>query len=239
MPTETTINLLVRRVRQRADQINSMTFDDATELKPWIKQSLAQLYEIMVSRYNDYYVTVRPLSLMASTDVYTLPSDFRCLHDVWMLGSGGVSRSRLQQFNAEEYAQASQMWNCAGPRRYRVMRNLLFLDPAPMADATNALEIWYTPMYRAPMLDYTPLDDVLPLGWEEWAVLDVLMKMAVKTRLLNSGDISASKKDVEARLISSAAIRTSDAPRMRDMFSTYQTPWLTGTPQGPAYWTIP
>ena len=236
MANATTINLLVRRIRQRADQINSVTFDDATELKLWIRGSLSQLYEILADRWNDFYVVNRPMSLAAGAMAYALPSDFRTLHDVFVVGGLGATRTRLPQFNAEDMASTLAPSTTGAPLGYRVMRDMLYIMPTPRVDATNALEVWYTPEYRAPLLDYSPISDVLPNGWEEWVVLDVLLKMTVKTRLLNVEALERERQRVETRLVAHASIRSSDAAVMRDMFSTTTGSIPLTVPQGPAYW---
>lgn len=236
MANAATINLLVRRVRQRADQINSMTFDDATELKLWLRGSLAQLYEILTDRWSDWYVINRPMSLAAGAMSYALPADFRALHDVFIVGGMGSARWRLKQLQPEEMTQSLSPSNLNIPLGYRLMRDMLYVLPKPVSDAPNALEIWYTPEYRAPLLDYTPISDVLPNGWEEWVVLDVLIKMCHKTRLLNMEALERERARVETRLVGHAAIRSNDAKVMRDIYAERDRSYLPIVPQGPAYW---
>lgn len=232
-----TINTLVTRVRQRSDQIGSDTFDDATELKPWIRGSLSQLYEILCQRAVDYYTTCRPISLIAGQEAYTLPSDFKQLQDIFVLYAGGQQRQQMRNFGVDEFGALNSPAYHTAPLRYRLMRNLIYIQPVPQFDAFNALEMHYVPQYRAPLLDYSPIDEVLPDGWEEWAVLDVLQKMSVKTRLQNMDDILKSKAQQEARLISASSIRDGFAPVMRDAYR--HTSFYGGRPAGPLYWAIP
>ena len=231
-----TINQLVTRVRQRSDQIGSDTFDDATELKPWIRGSLSQLYEIMCQRAVDYYTTCRPISLIAGQEAYSLPSDFKQLQDIFVLYSGGQLRQQMRNFSVDEFGALHRPSYNTAPLRYRLMRNLIYIQPVPQFDAFNALEMHYVPHYRGPLLDYSTIDEVLPDGWEEWAVLDVLQKMSVKTRLQNMDDILKSKAQQEARLIAASAIRDGFAPVMRD---AYRGATFGGQPSGPLIWAIP
>lgn len=230
----TTVNSLITRIRQRSDQINSQTFDDATELRLWVHGSLSQLYDILGQRSSNYYSTCRPLSLISGQEAYSMPSDFRNLHDIFMLYNGGKSRLRIKPFNVDDFGAPT------GTLSYRIMRNLLYLQPTPMADYYNALEIHYTPQYRAPLLDYSSIDEVLPNGWEEWVVLDVLQKMCVKARLLNMQDILQSKQQIESRLLVSACNRDAYAPVMRDgTYNSSASYGAQGAPSGPVYWCIP
>jgi len=237
MATVQTINSLVTRIRQRSDQIGSDTFDDETELKPWIRGSLAQLHEILCQRAVDYYTTARPLSLIAGQEAYSLPSDFKQLQDIFVLYNGGQSRQQMRNFSVDEFGALNAPQFHTAPLRYRLMRNLIYIQPVPTFDAFNALEMYYTPQYRPPLLDYTPIDEVLPDGWEEWAVLDVIQKMSIKTRLQNMDDILKSKAQMEARLIAGASIRDGFAPVMRDANRRLR-PYGGGRPSGPLVWAI-
>ena len=235
-----TINSLVARVRQRSDQINSQTFDDASELKVWIRGSLAQLYDILCQRAADYYTTCRPLSLIAGQEAYSMPSDFKSLADIYVLYNGGKNRLRMRSFNIDDFGALNMPGMAAGNYSYRIMRNLLYIQPTPTADYYNALEIHYVPQYKAPLLDYTSIDEVMPNGWDEWVTLDVLQKMCVKARLLNMEDILKSKTAIENRLLTSSSIRDAYAPVMRDGSVHNGESFLTqGPPTGPIYWSIP
>jgi hypothetical protein len=239
MPNSETLNSLTAKVRQRSDQINSQTFDDTSELKVWIRGSLAQLYDMLCLRSGDYYTTCRPLSLIAGQEAYALPSDFKNLTDVFVLYAGGKNRLQLKPFSAEEFGQLGDLTVPLVPLAYRLMRNLLYVQPIPVADYYNAIEIHYVPQYRAPLLDYSSIDEVMPNGWDEWVVLDVLQKMSVKARLLNMDDIIKSKLALEQRLLQSASIRDAYAPVMRDATVHRPSPLTLGPPTGPIYWSIP
>lgn len=237
------INALVLKVRQRADQINSTTYNDATELKPWLKDSLAQLYEILVSRWQDYYTIARPLSLVAGQASYSLPADFRALDSVWMMYNRGKARVQLDPFEADEMDRLQSpsgfYSNGIGARKYRIMRNRLWILPVAQVDAANAIEIFYVPQYQPPLLDYSSIDDVLPNGWDELVVLDMLAKMAVKSRLIDLPSVQAQQAATEKRLIAAASIRSGIAPVMRDA-TRPKTIYGAGTsPQGAPYWSAP
>lgn len=240
MPNTQTINGLVTLVRQRSDQINSSSFDDESELKPWVRGSLAQLYALLCRRAVDYYTTCRPISLMAGQEAYSLPSDFQALQDVFLLYAGGNSRIQLRNFGIDQFGALNSPQASVNPLyQYRIQRNLLFLQPVPTVDAYNAMEIYYTPQYRPPLIDYSPIDDVLPNGFEEWVVLDVLGKMSVKTRLQNMDDIRKTQQVIQQQIMATAQIRDSFAPVMRNAYRP-----RTLVPQytqagGPLYWCIP
>lgn len=236
MATGQTINSLVTKVRQRADQINSTTFDDATELKLWVRASLVQLYEIFTQRSADWYTVSVPLSLSAGQEAYSVPSDFKALSTVFALFNRGAYRAPLREFEHSEFGRYANPMYAQRPMAYRLIRNLIYIQPVPTIDAFNALELVYTPQHRGPLLDYTPIDEVMPPGYDEWVVLDVLQKMSVKTRLQNMDDILKSKGEVQARLLAGIKSRTNVAPRMRDAMAPIYGPGGSALPSGPIYW---
>ena len=236
MATTQTVATLITKIRQRADQINSTTFDDVTELTPWVRSSLRQLYDIFCQQDCDWYTRSVPLSLTAGVESYTLPGDFKRISNVYALYNGGVNRVKISEFAYDDFGALNLPVFTNAPMRFRVMRNLLYIQPTPQVSAYNALEISYIPEHRSPLLLYTPIDDVMPAGADEWIVLDVLQKMAVKTRLQNMDDIIKSKQMLEGRLLNSIKQRSDQAPRMRDGYPPSYRPYGQGTPSGPLVW---
>lgn len=235
MSNGTTLNQLVTRVRTRGDVVGSSTFDDAVELKPWIKGSLSQFHEILVQRFKDYYAQSVVLSFIANQDSYALPSDFRIMREVYAFTGSNFTRQRLRSFECEEYGGGANVY---GPLRYRIVRNSIVFSPVPPRSSYNAISLSYTPHWRTPLLDYSAIDEVFPNGWEEWVVLDVLQKMNVKARILNMDDILKSKAMVEDRVIRGAFHRSGTAPRMRNRYAGND--YIGGfAGPGPIYWASP
>lgn len=243
MANNQSVQSLVTLVRSRTDQTNSPTFNDATELMPWVRQSLAQLYEIMCSRWIDWYVIRRPLTLAANQEFYTLPSDFRAMNDVYLLYSGGLYREKLNLIPHEQIGLYNNQQNAWGrwDIQYRIQGNNLYLTPVGTTQTfnfINAIELWYVPQYRAPLLDYSTIDLVLPDGWEEWVVLDVMEKMNIKLRLDMTANVSM-KAEQANRLLAASSVRDGEAPQMSDAWTSNWTRrlWVNAVPGGPVLWT--
>jgi hypothetical protein len=240
------VQTLVQLVRTRTGNLNSATFDDTTELRPWIRQSMAQLYEILCSRYLDFYTVTRPMSLNRGQTSYSLPSDFRLLGAVYMIYANTGNpvsppfKRKLEPATPGEAGQYAyfngsiNLWPC----KYELLRQQICFYPAPSSDMTNVVEFRYTPTFNPPLLDYTPVDRTLPYGWDEWVVLDVIQKMRGKMNM-DVEDLLKQKSEVISRIIAAASVRTDDAPQMTDIWdSRYNyNSWLMGVPVGPAYWT--
>ncbi len=239
MANSQTINSLVALVRTRTDQVNSTTFDDETDLKPWIRASLAQLYELLTSRWLDYYTISRPISLLANQQSYSLPPDFRAMCDVYLLYNAGKYRERLQVFPPNQLGRYSNenLWR-RWPMFYRIQRNQIFFTPPPDRDLANAIEIMYVPQYKAPLLDFSTIDDILPNGWDEWVVLDVMEKMNIKLRL-DLTPVQQAKAQMAQRLLAASSVRDGEAPQMMDSYIYPRWTWLNGIPSGPFQWVAP
>lgn len=225
---------LTALIRARTDQTNSTTFDDATELKPWVKGSLLQLNEILIQQWRDYYIVKKPLSLIAQQEMYSLPPDFRAMQDVYVLFNQGRSRWRLKLFSPNRVMRPGNLISQSAPAAYRILRNQIWFSPIPQRDVFNAIELHYTPHFHPPLLDYSSIDDVLPNGWEEWVVLDVMEKMNNKLRL-DPTQTQRAKQEMLARLMSGTHTRDGEPPVMMDVRNA-GVGYFSGVPSGPLVW---
>jgi hypothetical protein len=236
---------LVGTIRTRTSQINSAQFSDTVELIPWVRNSLKQLYEVLTSRWVDWYTIQRPLSLQTFVERYTLPADYRAMQAVYMVyqnaGAGSVYREQLRGMPRSKFGRYGNL-NVARrwPLLYRIEAGKLFLTPAPSADYVNAIEFHYTPQWSGPLLDWSPIDvngATLPNGWEEFVVLDVMQKMMMKNGK-DINDILKMKTEVMNRVVAGAAQRDSEPPQMRDVYDTGSNACYNGTPGGLQTWAL-
>lgn len=234
MANKATIGSLVVQVRSRADQLLSPTFDDDAEVKVWVRDSLAQLYEQLVSQWQDWGIQIVPMSLIANQTVYALPPDFRAAQALYALYSNGTVRFPLKRYNTAEPSFAPNYSPFTStPISYRVENNVLRIQNPPSVTIPNCLELHYTATYQGPLLDFTSIDLNLPRGWEEWIILDVMQKMRLRMRL-DADYIIAQKRDVESRIMRAAFRRDQTVSDVTDAYKTY-----TFFPQqlsGPTYW---
>jgi hypothetical protein len=236
MANSSSVNTLVTEIRQRVDRVNATNLNDAAELKPWVKQSAARLYEIMVSRWKDWYTISSVMSLTNGVSSYPLPADFRAMGEVYMFYQAGNVRRPLSPFTKRQRGQynnplylALNQW----PLRYQLQREKIIFDPAPTANYTNVIELNYIPQYSSPVSDDVPLDPVLPNGWEEWIVLDVCIKIAQKFRLQDMAQaFTAERKEIEKNIVAGAAVRDAEAPMMTNRYDG--NGFVFGAPSGPA-----
>jgi hypothetical protein len=173
-----TLSSLRSQVRQRADQENSTFISDA-ELDGYINLSAASLYDILVSRFEDYY-TLAPLSFtISSGSTYALPSDFYKLRGLDRALSSTEFYS-IPKYNFQERNQRSRniLRNLEGFNglAYRIVGNTLYFLPEDQAQGSYRL--WYIPTYTKLVNTNDTLDGFN--GWEEYIILDAAIKCMTK-----------------------------------------------------------
>lgn len=173
-----TLATLKTRCRERADMVDSEFIDD-TELLTYINASYTELYDILVSKFEDYYVAEpTQFTISSGSNTYTLPSDFYKLRGVDYL----ISNSdwvALKKFNFNERNMASSLrarYRRVPNMSYRIVGNKLYIEPSDIAPGTY--RIWYTPATTMLSSDSDTVDGVN--GWEEYIVVDVAIKMLAK-----------------------------------------------------------
>lgn len=126
-------------VRQRADQENSQFVTDE-ELNNYINSSYRELYELLVNRYEDYFLS-RSTAIVASGNVIPLPQDFFKLRGVdYRLGSSEdewatVYKYNYQERNVGQRPLVKMAWGSPNVR-YRVLGQNIELLPAAQASGT-------------------------------------------------------------------------------------------------------
>lgn len=209
------------RTRQRADMENSEFVSDS-ELLFYINNSYAELYDILVSKFEDYYVKNPPyeFSITGSNYTATLPTDFYKLRGLDRSASGGSDWYTIHPFQFEQRNdnRSRFIYRALYPdARYRIYGNQLIIVPNDMASGNYRL--WYVPKYTPLVLDSDTVDGVN--GWEEYIVIDAAIKCLQK----EESDVStlmAQKQMLMQRIQNMATNRDAGAPeRVTDTTLSY------------------
>lgn len=173
-----TLAQLKTRARQRADMENS-GFIQNSELVSYINASVAELYDLLVSKYGEDYFVASPFSITttANVDQYALPTDMYKLLGVDLQLDTSNNWVSLKRF---EFAERNipQIWDIKFVDfiRYRLFGGNLKLSPVPQAN--QKLRLWYIPLPTALVADSDTLDGFN--GYDEYVVVDVAIKMLNK-----------------------------------------------------------
>lgn len=166
------------KTRQRADMENS-TFIKDTELTSYINASYAELYDILVSRFEDYYSQVVQFTLAGTVNSFPLPADHYKTRGVDFALSD-TDYVTLRRWNFEERNRIARTTTRAirgiADRQYRVMgQNLIVL---PVDKAPGNYQLWYIPRFTPLAVDTDVLSDVM--DFEEYIICDAAIKCLQK-----------------------------------------------------------
>jgi hypothetical protein len=201
-----TLASLRDQARLRADMQNSKFVSDA-EFNQYISDSYAELYDLLVSKFEDYY-TADPLVFhVDSGNTYDLPVDFYKLKGLDRALSDSNDWYTLRPFTFEDRnarRSATRFRGLYPAIRYRIFGNKILFSPDDQA--AGNYRMWYIPRYTPLVNDTDTVEDVI--GWEVYIVVDAAMKalqkeesdisviMAMKQALIARIDTMAANRDV-------------------------------------------
>jgi hypothetical protein len=143
---------LKTKTRERADMVNS-TFVSDSELVSYINMAYSSLYDILVSRFEDYYSERVPFTLSSSNE-YTLPANFYKLRGL--------------DFNTGGRWNIVRKWNFEE-------RNLVSDD---LTSTYGSYQAWIIPRITPLVLDVDVTADIM--DFEEMIVVDAAIMMKDK-----------------------------------------------------------
>ena len=183
MPNNTTtLAQLIVRVRQRADMVGSAFVSDA-EVVDYINVAMAEIHDLLVDKYEDYYVSTTTYTLPGDNPG-TLPATFYKALGV-DLDAGGVSY-RLKRYSFQD----RNMYNSPGvvaartaDTRYAVQGNQIKFIPDPTMSGTVTLH--YVPEAQrfssgSTSATIVSLAPAVANGYEEYVVVDAAIKCLLK-----------------------------------------------------------
>lgn len=192
MATTMTLSELMVAVRQRADMLpaayspslsSTAYFVSDPELISYINQSYFELYDLLITVYEDYFVKA-PYQFQTdgTTSQYALPSDFYKLLGVDLgLTSGTSAWVTLKKFdfisrNQFVYPQLNSTYLGVFNLRYRLVGNTLMFIPTP--SGAQYIRLWYIPTLTT-LAALTDTADGIS-GWTEYIICDAAIKCAQK-----------------------------------------------------------
>lgn len=198
--------------QQRADRENSQ-FLKTPEWNANINQSYYELYDLLVTLYEDFYVQTPYVISLTGLTTYPLPADFYKLLGVDMGPSqSGTAWTTLSKFdfvarnrNASTPGQSSipgMSWV-----KYRVFGTQIIFDQAPAAG--QFIRLWYVPRVTQLLKDNDLLDGVS--GWTEYVIVDAAIK-ALQKEESDVAVLMAQKAALRLRIEETAMNRDAGAP---------------------------
>lgn len=211
-----TLSELITAARQRADMVNSTFIQDA-EWTSYINSSYAELYDILVSRFEDYYTAIQSFTI-SSGNTYNLPAALYKIRGLdFSLSSDSWATVRKYNFDERNRVDNSQARTLRGnfDRQYRVMGSKLYI--LPEGNAAGTYRLWYIPRYT-PLVNTTDeASDVL--DFEEYIVVDAAIKALIKEES-DTQVLMVIKQQLKDRIEAMAANRDTQPERIADVTSS-------------------
>lgn len=206
------------RVRQRANMERSKFCSD-TEINGFISLSYKAFHNIIVTKFEDYYIAEpHDFTVASGASSEALPADFLKVIAVNKSRGGGKWYS-LKPFNYNRRNQQGY-----GPRPslpdvgYRIFGNNLIL--APQDNAPGDYQLIYVPRAADLAADEDTIDGVN--GWEEWIVVDSVIKCISKEES-DISDLVLERTEIRKLIDEAALNRDIGEPQcIQDVQSDYE-----------------
>lgn len=190
MASLVTIAEIKTRARRKADMEASLFVGDA-ELLDMVNAAYAELYDLLVQAFENYYVASATVALNGSSS-YPLPADFYKILKIYFTSSNGVY-TRLDPYDSGEEEGT--------------------LARVP---STGTVTIRYVPAPVRFVADTDTLDG--RAGWEELLVTDVAIMMLEKEES-NTEALEARRQRIYRRVQEMAQSRSlATSGRIRDVY---------------------
>lgn len=208
MPRTITLSELRDGVRRRGDWENS-TAITAVVLDDVLNSAIAEVWDVLVDRWADYYVSRSNLAATAGVETVALPSTFYKLRKVELLWSGTVDTPEARYVDVPPIDLKAAHLPHYGSRayRYRIAGASLYLAPFPPQAET--IRLWFIPYASKLVADGDTFDGVN--GYEELVMAIAHRRLLVREEL-PTGEVDAEVARLTARVRSDADSRDAAEP---------------------------
>jgi|10_taG_2_1085330.scaffolds.fasta_scaffold53334_2 hypothetical protein len=179
-----TLTQLLSDVKQRCDIENSSHLSDA-ELTRLINYGYGELYDVLVTKFQDEHISSATFSTVSGTDTYSLTTD-ASVTDLYKLKGvdltfGGetvtVRRFNFHErniFNSNPAAGSSASYNM----RYNLQGDDIVFMPAPTG--AHTVKIWYIPQLTVLSAGGDSVSGQVMINWEEYIVIAAAIRVKEK-----------------------------------------------------------
>lgn len=182
------------QAQQRADRVNS-NFVTKAEWNKYINQSAAELYDLLVTQYEDYFLASPYVFVTDGSDSYTLPNGiitssvdsvqtkpfYKLLGVDLGLGNNNNAKITIHKFDFVErnryvYPNVTSTFFGVFNMRYRIMGDKIRFIPVPSSG--QYVTMWYIPRIEQLLNDSDVLDTIS--AWSEYIIVDAALKALQK-----------------------------------------------------------
>lgn len=200
------VSALITKIRRKADIENSNVCTDA-ELITYINSAFKEMYNAIVLKYENYYVTSGSISVVSGTATYALPADFLKLLGIDRGSSGSVISLKpyaFQQRNSHGGAGGFYV-----NERYRYILQGANVKFVPTPTTTETLTIWYVPVPTAITSSAQTVDMIN--GFDEF-ITEECAGQVMRKQNLGGEEYFAKARLKKAEIIEFCAMRDANEP---------------------------
>lgn len=208
------------RAQQRADRVNS-NFVTVTEWNYYINQSYYELYDLLITVYEDYYVAPRLTITTTGVQFYDLPNGQNytaapALYKLFGVDCGIANNtnafSTLKKFdfisrNRYVYPQLTSTLLGVLNLEYRLVGSQIMFIPVPSSG--QPIGLWYFPRLKVLLQDTDIMDGIS--GWTEYVIVDAARKALAKEES-DTSVLENEKMRLRLRIEESAVNRDAGQP---------------------------
>jgi hypothetical protein len=242
LPGQMSLGEIRLRAQQEADMQNSQ-FLSLPEWNFNINQSYYELYDLLITTYEDYYIAPRLVfQTDGTTQLYDLPngnnySGAPALYKLYGVDLGlsnntnawvTIKKFDFIQRNRYVFPQITSTFLGVFNLRYRIVDSKIMFIPVPSGG--QYIGLWYYPRLKTLLQDSDVMDGFS--GWTEYVILDA----AIKAMMKEESDPSAlllRKQAIKLRIEGIAANRDVGQPDTISDTRTFSERWGSyGAPNG-------
>ena len=210
----TSLSTLRTRARTRADAVGNNFFSDS-EIDGYLNVGLGELHDILVSKFEDYYVNSVEFSLVSGQTNYPFNSIdcnnfYKCL-GVDATDSGETIRVRKFEFAERDRYVATAITGRGGYTDYQYQIRGDSIEFIPEPNNASAIKFWYIPSFKPLEDDDDEINLSIMSNWEEFAVITAVYKMKEKEEL-STTVIERELEAIRQRIESAATNRDAGEP---------------------------
>lgn len=213
-----TVSELITRVRERSNTERSNFVTD-DEIIRYIDQGYTKLYDLIVSKFENYYISDHSFTTTGSTQFFDLPADFYKmvgLDQFQNFSGSGENALTVRPFNFNERNRYNNILfavTAAAFYRYLIQGTKIKILPQP--DAGITFKMWYVP---APVKITTTAQTIDGIaGWEEVVILTAAIQVMNKQEL-DSSALKLEQREAIDRVMTMATERDAALPeRVTDL----------------------
>ena len=229
MPTD--LSKLRSRARTRADAVGNNFFSDG-EIDRYINVGLGELHDILVLKFEDYYVTSVEFNLVSGQSKYSFDSlgvrnFYKCL-GLDIIEAGETIRAKRFSFQERSRYSATAITGRGGYADYQYQVRGDGIEIIPEPTTTSTVKLWYIPAFQDLEEDDDEISSFVMSNWEEYAVVTAVYKMKEKEEL-STTVIERELKAIGERIDAAAANRDAgESTGITDELEGTRPGWLRG-----------